>query len=117
MTIDGHETVLTFQSKDDAERFVQAEQARLAEDEKNASQRVREIVYRRWQEEGCPEGAALRLWFAAEALFDVEEVSAMRAAGKGRTAPSRPRTELRFPFERRSGFLALRAIARQAVIR
>jgi hypothetical protein len=71
--IDGHETVLTFQSRDDAESFAHTEHARLMENEKNASHRVREIAYRLWQEEGCPEGEALRHWFAAEALFDAEE--------------------------------------------
>ena len=54
VTVDGHEAVVTFQSKDDAESFARAEQARLAEDEKNSSQRVREIAYRLWQEAGCP---------------------------------------------------------------
>jgi hypothetical protein len=63
VTIDGHETVLAFQSKDDAESFARAEQARLAEAEKKASQRVREIAYRLWQEEGCPQGEDLRHWF------------------------------------------------------
>ena len=70
VTIDGHETVLTFVSKDDAERFAQVERARLMEDEKKASQQVREIAYRLWQEEGCPQGDALRHWFAAETLFE-----------------------------------------------
>ena len=70
VTIDGHETVLTFGSKDDAESFAQVERARLIEDEEKASQRVREIAYRLWQEEGCPEGAALRVWFAAKAVFE-----------------------------------------------
>ncbi len=69
VTIDGHETVLTFVSKDDAESFAQTEHARLREDEKNASQQVREIAYRLWQEEGCPEGEALRHWFKAKALL------------------------------------------------
>jgi hypothetical protein len=73
VTIDGHETVLTFQSKDDAEKFARLQQARLAEDEKNVSQRVREIAYRLWQEEGCPKGEDLRHWFAAKALFDAEK--------------------------------------------
>jgi len=73
VTIDGRETVLTFQSKDDAESFARAEQARLAEDEKNASQRVRELAYRLWQEEGCPQGEDLRHWFTAKALFDAEQ--------------------------------------------
>ena len=66
VTIDGHETILTFVSKDDAEKFAQREHARLMANEKNASHRVREIVYRFWQEEGCPEGEALRHWFAAK---------------------------------------------------
>jgi hypothetical protein len=70
VTIDGHETVVTFMSKDDAEGFAQVERARLIEDEKNTSQRLREIAYRLWQEEGCPEGDALRHWFAAKTLFD-----------------------------------------------
>jgi DUF2934 family protein len=70
VTIDGHETVLTFVSKDDAEGFAQVERARLSEDEEKASQRVREIAYRLWQEEGCPEGEELRHWFAAKSLFE-----------------------------------------------
>jgi Protein of unknown function (DUF2934) len=65
VTIDGHETILTFVWKDDAEKFAQGEHARLMAKEKNASQRVREIACRLWQEEGCPEGEALRHWFAA----------------------------------------------------
>jgi hypothetical protein len=70
VTIDGHETIVTFMSKDDAEDFAQVERARLLEDEKNNSQRIREIAYRLWQEEGCPEGNALRHWFAAKTLFE-----------------------------------------------
>jgi hypothetical protein len=70
VTIDGHETVLTFASKDNADDFAQVERARLIEDEKKASQRVREIAYRLWQEEGCPEGEDLRHWFAASILFE-----------------------------------------------
>lgn len=66
--------MLTFVSKDEAERFVQVEHARLMENEKNASQRVREIAHRLWQEEGCPEGEALRHWFAAKAIFNSEGV-------------------------------------------
>jgi Protein of unknown function (DUF2934) len=72
VTIDGHETVLTFVSKDDAERFAQREHARLSGDEENASQRVRERAYRLWQEDGCPEGEALRHWFAAKAIEEAE---------------------------------------------
>jgi hypothetical protein len=72
-TIDGHQTVLTFASKGDAESFARIEHARLVEKEKNDSQRVREIAYRLWQEAGCPEGEALRHWFAAEGLFERDE--------------------------------------------
>ena len=36
VTIDDHKTVLTFQSKEDAERFAQAELARLMESAKHA---------------------------------------------------------------------------------
>jgi hypothetical protein len=92
VTIDGHETVLTFQSKDDADSFAQAERARLAENAKNASQRVREIAYRLWQEEGCPEGEALRQWFAAKAIFDSEE--AKRDDDGGEVRPHGAETEL-----------------------
>jgi Protein of unknown function (DUF2934) len=85
VTIDGHETVLTFVSKDDAEKFAQGEHARLFAKEKDASQRVREIAYRLWLEEGCPEGEALRHWFAAEARFNSEE--AERDEGGGEAQP------------------------------
>ena len=76
VTIDGHETVLNFVSKDDAESFARDEHARLTENEKNISQRVREIAYYLWQEEGCPEGEALRHWFAAKAVLDSEGATA-----------------------------------------
>ena len=82
VTIDGHETVLTFVSKDDAEKFAQGEHARLFAKEKDASQRVREIAYRLWLEEGCPEGEALRHWFAAEARLEAE-----RHEGGGEARP------------------------------
>jgi hypothetical protein len=82
VTIDGHETVLTFVSKDDADKFAQGEHARLMESEKNASQRIRETAYRLWQEEGCPEGEALRHWFAAQARLEAE-----RHEGGGEARP------------------------------
>jgi hypothetical protein len=82
VTIDGHETVLTFVSKDDADKFAQGERAWLMESEKNASQRIRETAYRLWQEEGCPEGEALRHWFAAQARLEAE-----RHEGGGEARP------------------------------
>jgi Protein of unknown function (DUF2934) len=41
-------------------------------------QRVREIAYGIWQEEGRPDGEAERHWFAAEALLDEEEAERER---------------------------------------
>ena len=83
--IDGHETILTFVSKDDAQKFAQGEHARLMANEKNASQRIRETAYRLCQADGCPEGEALRHWFAAEARFNSEE--AERDEGGGEAQP------------------------------
>ena len=34
--------------------------------------RIRELAYFLWLEEGCPEGAAERHWLAAEALVESE---------------------------------------------
>jgi hypothetical protein len=36
--------------------------------------RIREIAYFLWLEEGCPEGEAERHWLAAEALVEPEPV-------------------------------------------
>ncbi len=82
VTIDGHETILTFVSKDDAEKFAQGEHARLMANENNALQRVGETAYRLWQEEGCPEGEALRHWFAAEARVNSEKAERNEGGGK-----------------------------------
>jgi Protein of unknown function (DUF2934) len=82
VTIDGHETVLTFASKDDAESFAKVERARLLENDKKASQRIREIAYRLWQEEGCPQGEDLRHWFAAKAIYDSEEAKPDAGGGE-----------------------------------
>jgi hypothetical protein len=82
VNIDGHESVLTFASKDDAESFAKVEHARLLENDKMASQRVREIAYRLWQEEGCPQGEDLRHWFAAKAIYDSEEAKPDTGGGE-----------------------------------
>jgi hypothetical protein len=74
-------------------RFAQEERARLAEDEKIASQRVREIAYRLWQEEGCPGGEALRHRFAAKAIFDSEAEPECDCGG-GEVRPHSAGTEL-----------------------
>jgi hypothetical protein len=36
--------------------------------------RIRELAYLLWLEEGCPEGQAERHWQAAETLFDSEDL-------------------------------------------
>jgi hypothetical protein len=51
----------------------------------NREQRIREIAFELWQEEGCPEGEAERHWFAAKALFEAEEAE-RKARGEGARA-------------------------------
>jgi hypothetical protein len=36
-------------------------------------QRIREIAYSLWEEEGCPEGRADEHWAAAEAIVDAQD--------------------------------------------
>jgi hypothetical protein len=38
--------------------------------------RIRELAYFLWLEEGCPEGAAERHWLAAQTLFDSDPLGA-----------------------------------------
>ena len=45
-------------------------------------QRIREIAYGLWEEEGCPEGERERHWFAAEALFNAEEAERDEVRGE-----------------------------------
>ena len=82
VTINGHETILTFVSKDDAEKFAQEEHARLMANEKNASQRVREIAYRLWQEEGCPEARHYGIGLPPRPVSIRRRPSAMSVAAK-----------------------------------
>jgi hypothetical protein len=44
--------------------------------------RVREIAYFLWLEEGCPEGEAERHWLAAETLVDSEPLERKRIEGE-----------------------------------
>ena len=81
--IDGHETVLTFQSREDAESFAHTEHARLMENEKNASHRVREIAYRLWQEEGCPRARPSGIGLRLKPFSMRRRPSASRAVAKG----------------------------------
>jgi hypothetical protein len=45
-------------------------------------QRVREIAYFLWMEEGFPEGEAERHWHAAEALYDSEDAERKSVEGE-----------------------------------
>ena len=44
--------------------------------------RVRELAYFLWIEEGCPDGQAERHWQAAEALFNSEDLERKRIEGE-----------------------------------
>ena len=44
--------------------------------------RIREISYFLWLEEGCPDGAAERHWLAAETLFESDPVERKRLEGE-----------------------------------
>jgi hypothetical protein len=44
--------------------------------------RIRELAYFLWLEEGCPEGAAERHWLAAETLLESEPLEGKRIEGE-----------------------------------
>ena len=44
--------------------------------------RIREIAYFLWLDEGCPEGGAERHWSAAEALLESEPLERKRMEGE-----------------------------------
>ena len=44
--------------------------------------RLRELAYFLWLEEGCPEGAAERHWLAAETLIESEPLERKRTEGE-----------------------------------
>jgi hypothetical protein len=44
--------------------------------------RIREMAYFLWLEEGCPEGAAERHWLAAETLIESEPLERKRIEGE-----------------------------------
>jgi hypothetical protein len=41
--------------------------------------RIRELAYFLWLEEGCPEGAAERPWLAAQTLFESDPLGGKMA--------------------------------------
>ena len=48
--------------------------------------RIREMAYFLWLEEGCPEGAAERHWLAAETLVDSEPLELIEGEPPGEPA-------------------------------
>jgi hypothetical protein len=50
-------------------------------------ERVREIAYFLWLDEGSPEGEAERHWLAAEGLVEPEPVEGERIAGAASAEP------------------------------
>jgi hypothetical protein len=44
--------------------------------------RIRELAYFLWLEEGCPEGAEERHWLAAEAIVSAEPLERKRIEGE-----------------------------------
>jgi hypothetical protein len=52
--------------------MIQQVETKMNEQQSDRDARVREIAYSLWQDEGQPEGADSRHWFAAEALVDSE---------------------------------------------
>ena len=46
------------------------------------SDRIREIAYFLWLEEGCPEGEAERHWLAAETIAESEPLERKRVEGE-----------------------------------
>ncbi len=53
-----------------------------AETTTDRNDRIREIAYFLWVEEGCPEGAAERHWLAAETLLDSDPLERKRIEGE-----------------------------------
>ncbi|MBV9287609.1 MAG: DUF2934 domain-containing protein [Hyphomicrobiales bacterium] len=45
-------------------------------------QRVREIAYGLWEEEGCPDGEHERHWLTAESLFNAEKAERDEVRGE-----------------------------------
>jgi hypothetical protein len=54
--------------------------------------RIRELAYFLWLEEGCPEGAAERHWLAAETLLESEFRERKRVEGE---PPQQPKKDSR----------------------
>jgi hypothetical protein len=72
---------------DEKIEFAQTESPLLEEREPGLTtpdrdERIREIAYFLWLDEGCPEGGAERHWSAAEALLESEPLERKRIEGE-----------------------------------
>jgi hypothetical protein len=76
--------------------------------------RIRELAYFLWLEEGCPEGQAERHWQAAEMRLDSDDLERKRVEGEppgdpvddASTAPTLPRAGATSQILRRRGALS-----------
>jgi hypothetical protein len=50
-------------------------------------QRIRDIAYFLWEEEGCPEGRAFEHWAAAEAVVDAQDAESKNSADDAQGEP------------------------------
>jgi hypothetical protein len=48
----------------------------------DASDRIRDLAYRVWEEEGCPEGRETDHWLQAERMLQSEPTLPVKRAGK-----------------------------------
>jgi len=46
----------------------------------HVSERVRDLAYRLWEQDGCPAGRELEHWLEAERRLSAEQVAAPKAA-------------------------------------
>jgi Protein of unknown function (DUF2934) len=52
-------------------------------------QRIRDIAYLLWVDEGCPEGRAFEHWAAAEAIVDAQDAERKNSEADARGEPLR----------------------------
>jgi hypothetical protein len=50
-------------------------------------QRIRDIAFFLWEEEGCPEGRAFEHWAAAEAVVDAQDAESKNSADDAQGEP------------------------------
>jgi Protein of unknown function (DUF2934) len=81
---DGDEKIATAQTESPLRGELEPELARP-----DRNDRIREIAYFLWLDEGCPDGEAERHWSAAEAMLESEPVERKRVEGEPPGEPLR----------------------------